>query len=104
MTDLSLIEELEGRVCKVLGSPDHAASVMLSGQDWSTILQGLRAIGERDRLREALERIANGHGHCGMCGTPCGFYTECECELPPWVADDPAAVARTALKEPGHEG
>lgn len=60
------------------------------------------ALAERDKIREALVRIANGYGHCATCGTHCGFYIECDCERPTWAADDPAEVARKALGE-SHE-
>ena len=56
----------------------------------------------RDRvaaLEEGLRRIANGDGHCGTCGEPCGAVTMCECRYSQWEPDDPKDCARALLTQ-----
>lgn len=53
-----------------------------------------RQLGE---MREALRRIAEGFGHCGVCGAPCEGVTLCNCLHAFWEEDDPQEVARAQL-------
>lgn len=60
---------------------------------------------ELARLREALQRIADGRGVCGFCGqwaTGEGTgVTACDCDYPHWTFPEPVNVARAALNPTG---
>lgn len=60
-----------------------------------------RLTAECDALRAALQRIADGRGVCGMCGTWAvgegSGVTACDCTYPHWTFPDPAEVASAVL-------